>query len=285
MTNTNAILRKSVFTSIYIIVLIVITYYLYDIFYSIPSSGLIFAVVILPISIMIFIRKLIQYIIYVLSVRNSDIVFLKYKDTKRAISERSRKILRVSTIITVTASLAICVYSGFSILYSKEAYNSELISKVSLSNLSNIDYDISDNETRIKDSIVIWPAKMYKDLSKYKLTNKETKDGDILEPGYAHVIIYNIESFPRWYLKVYFNTVYEGMVNSQEYTEQKAIITEIKESDYYGYCMRRVNDAEVEILLANGHDLVYISIGTDQDSVYIDDEQVMKIASSLLSNQ
>ncbi len=285
MTNNTAILRKSVFTSIYIIVLIVITYYLYDIFYSIPSSGLIFAVVILPISIMIFIRKLIQYIIYVLSVRNSDIDFSKYKDTKKAISERSRKILRVSTIITVTASLVICIYSGFSILYLKESFNSELISKVSLSNLSNIDYDISDNETRIKDSIVIWPAKMYKDLSKYKLTNKETKDGEMLEPGYAHVIIYNIECFPRWYLKVYFNTIYEGMVNSQEYTEQKAIITEINESDYYGYCMRRVNDAEVEILLANGHDLVYISIGTDQDPVYIDDEQVMKIASSLLSNQ
>lgn len=284
MTNTSAILRKSVFTSIYIIVLIVITYYLYDIYYFVASSGMIFSIIILPISFLIFIRKLIQYIIYVLSVRNSDIDFSDYKDTKKAISEKSRKILRVSTIITVTASLAICVYSGFSILYSKEAYNSELISKVSLSNLSNIDYDITDNATRISDYMVIWPAKMYKDLSNYNLTNKETKDGEMLEPGYAHVIIYNIECFPRWYLKVYFNTVYEGMVNSQEYTEQKAIITEIKESDYYGYCMRRVNDAEVEILLANRHDLVYISIGTDQDAVYISSDKVMEIATLLLDN-
>lgn len=283
MTNNTAVLKKTIYSSVYLIILSVIVYYLYDISYSVPSSGMIFSIIILPISIMIFIRKLIQYIIYVLSVRNSDIDFSDYKDTKKAISEKSRKILKTSTIITVTASLAICVYSGFSILYSKEAYNSELISKVSLSNLSNIDYDITDSATRISDSIVILPAKMYKDLSNYNLTNKETKDGEMLEPGYAHVIIYNIECFPRWYLKVYFNTVYEGMVNSQEYTEQKAIITEIKESDYYGYCMRRVNDAEVEILLANGHDLVYISIGTDQDAVYVDDEQVMKIASSLLN--
>lgn len=282
MTNNTAIFRKTVYTLIYLIILSAIVYYLYDISYYIPSSGMIFSIVILPISIMIFIRKFIQYIIFVLSICNSEIDFLMYKDTKRTISKKDRKILKASTIITVTVSFAICVYSCFSALYLKETPNSELISKVSLSNLSKIDCDISDSEIRTKDSMVIWPAKMYKDLSKYNLTGKKTKDGDMLQPGYAHVIIYDIKNFPRWYLKVYFNTVYEEMIGSQELTEQKAFITEIKSSDYYGYCMRRLNDGEVKILISNGHDLVYINIGTDQDLVYIDHEQVTKIASSLL---
>ena len=284
MTNNKAILRKSVFSAIYIIVLIAFTYYLYDIFYPLPSSGLLFAAVILPVAVIILIRKIIQYVIYVLSVYNSDVEFECYKDTKKVIPKNRQKLLKVITIITAAGCLAICIYSGLSMLYLKNAHNKELQSQVTLTNLSNIDCKISDSDMRRTESMVIWPAKMYRDLSTYDLSGRTTKDGEMLEDEYAHVILYDIKNFPKWYLKVYFNTRYEEMLTKVANSKQQAEITEIKNEDYHGYCFKRHNQADFGILIMNDRDLVYISIGSAQDAVKVKSDEVIELAVLLLED-
>lgn len=282
MTNNVAIVRKTIYTLIYLIIFSAFIYYIYDRSYSFPLSGMIFSVLILPISILIFIRKIIQYIVYVLSVYDSDIEFTKYKDTKSAISEKGQKIVKMSTLITLIISFIMCVYAGFSALYLKEPPNSELMSEVTLSNLSNIDCDFSDSNMRIKDLKIIWPAKMYKDLSSYSLTGKRTKDGDKFETGRAHLIFYNIKNFPKWYLKVYFKTAYEDMFKGHMLNEQEPITTEINGDDYYGYCVYKPDDYEVQVLIADGHNLVYISVGAGPGLTHVYKEKVINTAASLL---
>lgn len=278
MTKKQLLLRRILFSCLHLLIVALITLYCYSITHFEAVPGFVFAVLILPIALLVIIWKLVQTVtIFMFIHKSADGNFSSYKEAKKALGEKEKKQLNRVRFTVAILCVLLGVWVGGSSLYLSGGRGEEIASALQINKVGN--YNMPQANATISHEMSAFPASAYEKMSSYityTLLNAET--GERAEER-VHCSLVVLENAPSWYVNLCYREHVEDLQYAQRTFGSNSNVQILEIDGLQGYYYVREDQSLMLIVVKTRNEMIYYNVGYnyENDSYKLDTQKIIDI--------
>lgn len=283
MTKKQLILRRILFSCFQLLIVALITLYCYSITHFEAVPGFVFAVLILPITLLVIIWKLVQAVtILRFILKSTDGTFASYKEVKKALGKKEKKQLNCVRFTVAVLCVLLGVWVGCSSLYLSGGRGEEIANTLQINEVGN--YDMPQANATVSHEMSALPASAYEKMTSYiiyTLLNAET--GERAEER-AHCSLVVLENAPSWYVNLCYREHVEDLQYAQRTFGGNSNVQTLEHDGLQGCYYVRADQSLMQIVVRTRNEMIYYNVGYnyENDSYKLDTQKIIDIVTESL---
>lgn len=285
MTKKQLYFKRILFSCLQLFVLALVTLYFYSILHSEPVPGFVFAVLVLPIALLIAVWKLVQTVLILFCFRKSaDGTFATYKEAKKALGEKEKKQLNRVRLAVAILCVLLGVWVGGSSLYLSGGRGAEIASALQINEVGNA--DMPPANATVSHKMSAFPASAYEKMSSYIVYTSSNDDiGEAINAERAHCTLTVLENAPAWYVNLCYRECVADLYRAQRTFDENDGVQTLNLDGVQGYSYVRKDGSLMCIVAKSGNSMIYYNVGFnyENDSYKLDTQKIINTVAKNLA--
>lgn len=285
MTKKKLFLKRILFSVLQLFVLSLVTLYFYSILHSEPVPGFVFAVLVLPVALLIAVWKLVQTVFFLLHFRKSaDGAFTTYKEAKNALGEKEKKQLNRVRLVVAILCVLLGVWVGGSSLYLSGGRGAEIANALQINEVGN--FDMPQANATVSHKMSAFPASAYEKMSSYIVYTSSNDDiGEAINAERAHCTLTVLENAPAWYVNLCYREYVADLQRAQRTYDGSSGVQALTLDGVQGCYYVREDGSLMCIVAKSGNSMIYYNVGFnyENDSYKLDTQKIINTVAENLA--